>query len=277
MGNELHLHPDICVLIPCHNNIKGLIDSINSIEYDHRQMMILVVDDGSAAAITRTVLYQFIPASVNIQLVRLRQNQGITKALNAGLEFLYANYAVRFIARLDCGDLCNPGRFYKQIAFLENNPATDLVGSWCYFKNMQTGLGYKYMTPTAHKPIKRSMYFRNVFVHPTVMWRADALQDFRYPEKYPHAEDYGLFYDMVSKRKAAILDEFLVTCEINKNGISYVHRPEQLKSRLKVIRDYGKNKLLLAAGAVKLALLMTLPYQLIAGLKTRLYKHNLKS
>ena len=201
MGNELYSQLDICVLIPCHNNVKGLIDSINSIEYDHRQMMVLVVDDGSALAITRSALYQHLPASVNIQLIRLRQNQGITKALNEGLEFIYANYAVRFIARLDCGDICSPGRFYKQIAFLKKNPTIDLVGSWCYFKDTETGLAYKYITPTAHRLIKRSMYFRNVFVHPTVMWRAGNLRTFRYPEKYPHAEDYGLFYDILSKKR----------------------------------------------------------------------------
>ncbi len=273
MGNELYLQLDICVLIPCHNNLQGLIDSINSIEYHHGRALVLVVDDGSTVAITRTQLYQHLPASVNIQLVRLRQNQGITRALNEGLDFIYANYACRFIARLDCGDICSPQRFYKQIAFLEQNPHTDLVGSWCYFKDMETGLAYKYITPTDHGMIGRSMYFRNVFVHPTVMWRADSLQSFRYPTKYPHAEDYGLFYDILSKKKTAIIDEFLVTCEINKKGISYLNRAEQLKSRLRVIRDFGKNKLLLAAGTIKLAMLMALPYQLITGFKNRAYKH----
>jgi len=273
MGNELYSPLDICVLIPCHNNVSGLIESINSIVYDHRKFLVLVVDDGSAVAITRNALYQYLPATVNIQLIRLRQNQGITKALNEGLEFVYANHDVRFIARLDCGDICSPDRFFKQIAFLEKNPGIDLVGTWCYFRNMDTGVAYKYITPTEHGLIKRSMYFRNVFVHPTVMWRVDVLHAFRYPEKYPHAEDYGLFYDMISKNRTAILDDFLVTCEINKKGISFLNRPEQLKSRLKVIRNYGKNKLLLAAGTVKLAILMALPYQFISGFKALMYKH----
>jgi len=273
MGNELSSLLDICVLIPCHNNIKGLIDSISSIVYDHQRFLVLVVDDGSSEPVTRNVLYQHLPISVNIQLIRLKQNQGITRALNRGLEFIYANYPVHFIARLDCGDICNPDRFYKQIAFLQDNPDTDLLGTWCYFKDMDTGHAYEYITPTAHELIERSMYFRNVFVHPTVMWRVSSLQAFRYPEKYPHAEDYGLFYDMISKKRTAIIDEFLVTCEINRQGISFLNRAEQLKSRLRVIWDYGRNKLLLAAGTIKLAMLMALPYDLISRIKKQTYKH----
>ena len=273
MENQLYSLPDICILIPCHNNTKGLIDSIQSINYNHQRFLVLVVDDGSPETITRNMLYQHLPASVNIQLIRLQQNQGITRALNEGLEFIYANFHARFIARLDCGDICHPDRFYKQIAFLENNPGTDLIGTWCYFKDVHTGVAYEYMTPTVHGLIKRGMYFRNVFVHPTVMWRVEALNKYRYPEIYPHAEDYGLFYDIISHKETAIIDEFLVTCEINKSGISFQHRAEQLKSRLRVIWDYGKNKLWVAAGTVKLAMLMALPYRFIYRIKKQVYRY----
>ncbi|MEP6746311.1 MAG: glycosyltransferase [Bacteroidota bacterium] len=264
---------DVCILIPCYNNITGLINSINSIVYDTERFLILVVDDGSTEAVTRTALYHYVNLRVNIQIVRLRQNAGISKALNTGLDFIYTNYSARFIARLDCGDICSATRFYRQVNFLENNPATDLLGTWCYFKDMNTGSAYEYITPTEHKIIERSMYFRNVFVHPTVMWRAASVNTYRYPEKYPHAEDYGLFYDILSKKRTAIIDDFLVTCEINKNGISFLNREEQLKSRLRVIWDYGKNKLWVAAGTIKLALLIALPYNFIYRIKKKIYGH----
>src|ERR1700712_5717417 len=118
---------DVCILIPCYNNIPGLINSINSIIYDPARFLVLVVDDGSIDAVTRTGLYKHVPPSVNIQIVRLKQNSGISKALNTGLDFIYANYPTRFIARLDCGDICDPERFYRQVDFLDNNPETDLL------------------------------------------------------------------------------------------------------------------------------------------------------
>jgi glycosyltransferase involved in cell wall biosynthesis len=263
---------DICVLIPCYNDLPGLVKSINSIHYRARRFVILVVDDGSTEPITSDWLYQQSPLATNIQILRFAQNGGITNALNKGLEYIYVNCPSTFIARLDCGDICAPDRFYRQLAFLEKNPSIDLVGSWCYFRNPHTGTSYKFTTPTQHKAIRHSMYFRNVFIHPTVMWRATPLKEFRYPGNYPHAEDYGLFYDIVLNKKAAIIDDFLVTCEINPLGISFRNRFDQLKSRLQVIRNYGTNKWWVAAGTIKLLVLMALPHQMVFNLKKRLFK-----
>ena len=116
------------------------------------------------------------------------------------------------------------------------------------------------------------MNFRNAFIHPTVMWRADKNSRFQYPDKYPHAEDYGLFYEMISTKRSAIIDEFLITCEITHHGISLKNRSLQLQSRLKVISDYHKNKFFYWLGALKLKFLMTMPYQFIFFTKKIIYK-----
>ena len=231
---------ELCLLIPCYNNFHGLISSLKSIHYDFKKHLILIIDDGSSNIITNNNITHALKSPLNFQIVRLSQNMGITKALNKGLEFIYSNFSVKYIARLDCGDICTINRFYTQTKFLDYNPDIHLVGSWCYFKNPQSGEAFKYITPTNHKYIKRSMHFRNVFIHPTVMWRAAAFNKLMYPEKYPYAEDYGLFYDMITEVKSAIINQFLVTCELNNNGISISKRSIQLKSRLKVITDYSK-------------------------------------
>jgi glycosyltransferase involved in cell wall biosynthesis len=263
---------DLCVLIPCYNNFDGLIDSIKSINYTENKYVVIVADDGSKETVSAERIQQKLSAFVNFKIVRSEVNCGITKALNLGLEFIYANYSPKFIARLDCGDICSPQRFYKQVTFFENHPDIHLTGTWCYFKNNQTGESYKYSTPTQHSQIKREMHFRNVFIHPTVMWRVTGTSKLKYPEKYPCAEDYGLFYDMISKRKSAIIDEFLVTCEINHQGISILNRSTQLKSRLKVVSFYGRNRLLYLLGAAKLSFLMIIPHQFIFLTKKIIYK-----
>lgn len=263
---------DICVLIPCYNNAGGLITSVNSIHYPASRMVVLVVDDGSEQPVTPGWLQERLSINVNLRVLRIGKNAGITNALNKGLEYIYKYCPAAFIARLDCGDTCSPDRFYRQVDFFKAHPETDLVGSWCYFKNSLTGAGYKFTTPTQHNAILHGMYFRNVFTHPTVMWRATALLEFRYPSRYPHAEDYGLFYDIVQHKKAAIINDFLLTCEINPRGISFQNRLEQLKSRLRVIRDYGTNRWWVAAGSVKLLLLMALPHQMVHGIKKWLFK-----
>ena len=262
----------LCILIPCYKNFNGLIISIKSINYDINKYLIIVIDDGNIEEITKDKINKELPSNLNIEIIRSEQNLGITKALNKGLQFIYSNYSVNYIARLDCGDICSADRFYVQTKFLETNKNIDLVGSWCYFKDPQTGVAFKYITPTVHKYIKRSMNFRNVFIHPTVMWRVSAVNKLLYPEQYPFAEDYGLFYDMITKVKSAIISQFLVTCELNNSGISISKRSIQLKSRLKVIADYSKNNILVFLGAIKLMVLMIFPYQFILLIKKNFYK-----
>ena len=261
----------LCILIPCYNNFDGLINSITSINYDIEKYLILIIDDGSFEAVTHNRIIQNICTPINIKIVRSEENIGITHALNRGLQHIYSTYNVNFIARLDCGDLCTSDRFYKQTQFLQTNPEIHLIGSWCYFKDPQSGETFKYVTPTIHKFIKRSMNFRNVFIHPTVMWRVTAFKKLMYPEIYPYAEDYGLFYEMITKVRSAIINQFLVTCELNFKGISISKRSIQLRSRLKVIAHFGRNNFLIYLGIIKLLLFIVLPYQFILIIKRKLH------
>ena len=252
--------------------MSGLVNSLQSVFYETNKFKIVIIDDGSTEPITINNLLPHIPTSLPIEIINLTKNAGITKALNAGLQFLETKNDFEFIARLDCGDICAPERFYKQVNFLRQNRLIDLVGSWCIFKNFSTGLSYQYSTPTDHKKILSGMHFRNMFIHPTVMWRKDAMKKTAaYPEQFPHAEDYGFFYSMLNKGTCAVMPENLTTCEINGAGISLRNRNEQLKSRIKVVKEFGKNKLLSIIGVLKLRLLITIPYPVILKTKKFLY------
>lgn len=261
---------DFYVLIPYYNDPEGLVQSLQSIDYYPGKFSILIVDDGSALPIDQTSLLSRINPEIAVQIIRLPANQGIARALNKGLEWLSDQDGYKYIARLDCGDICEKDRFYRQVAFLDKHPETDLLGSWCTFKDYATGNAYLYKTPTRLNRIEKSMYFRNIFIHPTVMWRAAAKRQL-YPEIFPHAEDYGLFYAFMRKKNYAILPENLVTCKLNRNGISLKHRKEQLRSRMEVVKHYGRNKLLTALGVLKVKLMMFIPYTWIWQIKRILY------
>ena len=264
---------DFTILIPCYNDREGLIKSLASVAYDARKLQVLVVDDGSVVGISREELVPVLPEGTTIFVVRLSTNAGITRALNAGLNWLMERNGVdfncKYVARLDCGDLCSPLRFYRQVQFLEENNTVDLLGSWCVFENFETGDKFVYRTPTEDKKIKRAMYFRNIFIHPTVMWRMGIMKRNNiYPENFPHAEDYGLFYQWIDADvRTAVLPEKLVTCRINTKGLSLANRKGQLKSRLKVITTYGSNNWLKSFGVLKLWTLMAIPYSVVFRMK----------
>jgi glycosyltransferase involved in cell wall biosynthesis len=268
---------EFCLLIPYYNNLPGLIRSLESLVYSPLAYALLIVDDGSNTILRQEHVTPHLPRSLSVTILRLRENQGITRALNTGLKWLEENGNCRYIARLDCGDLCAADRFDRQIAFLDSHPEIGLVGSWCIFKDFRTGESYRYVTPTAYKDILKEMHFRNVFIHPTVMWRADITQKIGfYPENFPHAEDYGFFYEIISREEAAVLPIDLVICEINLQGISLSYRKEQLKSRMKVVKKYGKNGFYRLMGILKLYFLLVIPYKMILETKKLIYgiKHN---
>lgn len=264
---------DFYVLIPCYNDQKGLLQCLQSIQYEPSKYGVLIVDDGSDEPVQYDKVQPMMANGMQIHILTLPTNQGIVKALNAGLQWLDEQKNAAFVARLDCGDICEPNRFYTQVQYLRQHPDIDLVGSWCIFKDFKSGYSYKYVTPLGHESILNEMHFKNVFIHPTVMWRRSVTRKAgRYPERFPHAEDYGFFYSVMQHGKGAILPEKLVTCAIRSSGISWQHRKEQLKSRCKVVWFYGNNKLLATFGIIKLWLLMTIPYPLLLSVKRILFK-----
>lgn len=250
------------LLIPCYNNREGLVRALRSVAYPPDQFGVLVIDDGSDEPVSESWLRHEIDAPVSI--LRLPRNSGITAALNAGLEWVERHRPARYVARLDCDDVCALRRFYEQVSFLDENPDIDLVGSWCIFREPGTGYEYLYKTPTEHADIIKGMYFRNLFIHPTVMWRPGAE---KYPADFPHAEDYGLFQQLLRQGKGALIPQPLVTCALDPNGLSRRNRKEQIKSRIKVVRRFGENKWLTSLGVVKLLLLQYLPFQWVLRLK----------
>jgi glycosyltransferase involved in cell wall biosynthesis len=262
---------DFCVLISCYNNRDGLVRSLQSICYDPVKYFVLLIDDGSIEPLIFSDLTNHLSPLLNLHVIRLPRNSGITRALNAGLHYLEGRTDFRFIARLDCGDLCSEDRFHRQVGFLDRHPDIDLVGSWCVFKDFSTGEAYTYTIPTQHKQIMRDMHFKNVFIHPTVMWRAGVAARLpAYPETFPHAEDYGFFYELLQHGKAAILPYYLMVCEISPTGLSLSHRKQQLRSRIKVVRQYRDSLLYGVLGEIRLRLLMLLPSEWALKIKKQL-------
>ncbi|WEK37599.1 MAG: glycosyltransferase [Candidatus Pseudobacter hemicellulosilyticus] len=268
---------DFYLLIPCYNNEPGLIRSLQSVQYPDGAYTIVVVDDGSIQPLSKDKIIQALSPYRQLILLRLPQNRGITEALNTGLRWIADQGPATLVARLDCGDLCHMDRFYRQVRFLQQNPEVQLVGSWCTFRNFHSGENFLYKTPTIHNRIIRSMHFRNVFIHPTVMWRLNAENPLFYPIEYPHAEDYGFFNEILTQSKSAILPFSLVDCEINPSGLSLANRQQQIRSRIGVVRRYGQQNMLKHIGILKLHILKHIPYNWLYLVKIILYKNKLKS
>jgi glycosyltransferase involved in cell wall biosynthesis len=264
---------DFCLLIPCYNNLEGLILSINSVEYHSDHFIIVVVDDGSEVPVTVKTIKEKITNNYTLIVLRNEMNKGITNALNKGLKWIEENTASKYVARLDCGDLCKNNRFFRQVDYMDKHPETGLLGSWCVFETKTKSNRYYYKTPIDHKNIIRAMHLKNVFIHPSVMFKTDLLSRVGYyPEGFKYVEDYAFFWQLIKIEPSHILNEFLITCEINEEGISFKNRRKQLVNRLRIIAKYGTNPFLKLVGMLRIHALRFFPQRLVLPLKNAIKK-----
>ena len=258
---------EIVVLIPHYNNPEGLKKSLLTIK-ENCDINILIVDDGSKRSpIDESILQDDLPTFLHLDYIYLEKNKGIEEALNAGLRHILST-SHTYIARLDCGDLCAPGRLLKQKEFMEDHPKLGLVGSYVHFIDSDSNLLYDLKLPTGHEQIKRKMHVNAMFVHPTIMLKTEVIKRVGlYPTTYQAAEDFAFFFKIIKQFKTANIPEFLVSCEVNADGISLMRREEQLKSRFKILKEEFYWGFYPCYGLVRNFIISKLPYSLIHQIK----------
>ena len=256
----------IALLIPVYNNPEGLRRSLESLPLEV-PLDVVVVDDGSDPPLSLPE----VPPPHRTFLVRLERNGGIVRALNEGLRFiLERGYA--YVARLDAGDLALPGRFSAQLRFLEERPECALVGGQVRFVDMEGRETHHEAFPTEDGAIRKAMRGRNVFIHPAVMIRTQALREVGpYRGGYPAGEDYELFFRLMRRYRVANLGEAVVVYQVNPRGISLQRRRAQLLSRLRVqLENFDPGLKESWLGVVKTLALLLTPWSVVQGLKRRL-------
>lgn len=264
---------NIAVLIPHYNNIKSLEKSLESVT-NIEPVDVVIIDDGSFEKPDSMYFKNKFKQTNNIHIIYFRINRGIEYALNEGLKYIKEK-KYKYVARLDCGDICHPERFKIQKEFLEKYPDIFLVGSWVSFIDTNGKELFVIRYPIKHEEIKRKMFINNMFSHPAVMFRIAAIEKVGYyPIKFKHAEDYAYFFKFVKFFKTANIDKILVKVELNPEGISLSKRNQQLKSRIKIILDNWEFHYSITAtiGILRSSISLLLGRKILENIKQIIYK-----
>lgn len=223
----------IIVLIPAYNAECYIERALLSLDANREPHDIIIVDDGSD-----TPLEGAIPSRPNMKIVRLKQNSGVTAALNHGLRYILTQH-YEYVCRMDADDVASPDRLAIQCAFLDEHPGVAAVGSWGEVVTEQGTTAYYLNYPTEHREISRRLRHNNCFLHPSLMIRTQAFRETGlYSDSYPSAEDYELMFRLARHYPVANLPEYLVKYTLTEGGISMRKRKEQLMSRFKVQWEY---------------------------------------
>lgn len=151
------------------NDVKALSRSVESIiAQTVTDFEFLICDDGSTAEAT-AMLDDYAEKDERIRLVRKEDKLSLPQKLNLCLEEAKGE----FIARMDDDDYSLPTRFAKQLAFLREHPSLAFVGSNV---KLQCEGRSKGAWNFPEYPSVQNFYVTQPFVHPTLMFRADALK-----------------------------------------------------------------------------------------------------
>jgi glycosyltransferase involved in cell wall biosynthesis len=193
--------------------VKEAIESALSQEFHNFEL--IVVDDGSTDN-TYSIVESFRDERLKIH--RNEVNKGIVFSRNKGI----ALSSGRYIGMLDADDVAMPGKFRKQLEFLESNPEFGMVGSWALLID-STGKETGELWKLSGEPekIPAIMLFKNYFVQSSVVFRRSCLPSYNYKEGYEIVEDYKLWIDIMKHSKAWNLPEYLVKYRVHGTNITH--------------------------------------------------------
>jgi glycosyltransferase involved in cell wall biosynthesis len=181
----------------------------------------ILIDDASSDA-TPDLLESY-RNDPRLRLIRNARNLGLTKSLNIGLEAARGKY----ICRLDAGDVSLPGRFDKQIQFMESHHNIYLSGSGARNVNARGEALTVFRPVTDPAKLRTALGEKCSIYHSTIIFRNT--DEFKYREKFIYAQDYDLYLRCLSRKKVlANLPDILIQYRVAGDSISYSKRAHQM-------------------------------------------------
>ena len=210
---EKKIMPLISVIMGVHNSKTDmLLSAVGSVlSQSVSDVELIICDDGSENGIGKTL--DSIKDS-RVKLISFKENKGLAAALNACIDVASGKY----IARQDDDDISLPGRFEKQIEYLENHSDIDFIGTNCELYSSGEGVYGERIMPKAVD--KRSFLFNSPFIHGSMMFRREVFDKERYRTlgKNRKYEDYDLFMRLCADGfKSANLPEKLYRFHYDKS------------------------------------------------------------
>ena len=221
--------------------------------------IILVLDGPISEELSECVTKWHKMIGKPLKIIPLKQNVGLGKALNKGLE----HCSNEWVFRMDTDDICKPNRFEKQIQFTQSHPNVVLFGGQIieFDKNIEDTSGMK-TVPISNNEIKKFAEKRCPFNHMTVAYKKSVIQELGGYQHHLFMEDYNLWLRVIGKGyEVANLSEVILYARVGngmharRKGFEYIKSEKQLlnlKKELGLQNPIHANMLFLIRSAFRL-------------------------
>lgn len=178
----------------CAPTLRAAIDSIVAQTYDNWEF--IICDDGSKDESHAIALEYAAKDPKRFRVIQNEKNMGLNHTLNRCLSEADGAY----IARMDGDDLCEPDRFEKEAAFLNDHPEYAIVS--CHMTMFDERGTWGLVTTKEMPQVRDFPTTVPMFVHAACMIRREAflaVEGYTEDERLLRLEDYHLWYKFYAK------------------------------------------------------------------------------
>jgi glycosyltransferase involved in cell wall biosynthesis len=231
--------PAISVIMAAYNGAALLGETLSSLGAQTCGDFELIVVDDCSTDDTLALLRAW--PDPRIRVIASDQNQGPVRARNRA----FAEARGRYVAALDQDDLCRPGRFARQRAFLDANPDVVLVASAAGLLERGERRPGRIAPSTTPALVDWLLRLSNPIVWSSTMFRRDVaaqLDPFTRPDIL-YAEDFDLYHRLRAFGRIARIDEELVDYRLHAGSASRRFTERMIASAALVLADANRDAL----------------------------------
>ena len=236
---------------------------------------IVLVQDGKLTEELQAVITEYLQNYPTIfKTYALKQNQGLGKALNFGMQ----KCSNELIARMDTDDIAEPNRFELQIKEFEQDKELMLCGGQIaeFADNPAEITSYRNV-PLKHNEILNFAKKRNPFNHMTVMFKKQAVQSVGGYMDMPYFEDYWLWARMLKTGyKVKNINQVLVKVRAGQDMIARRGGNSYIKEIIKFERSICNLGLIDTSTFTKMTIIRILISIIPLGMRTIFYNKFLR-
>ena len=226
----------ISIIIPVFNpNDIQFRESIYSLlKQDYQNYEIIVINDGTNNGFDFSSI---VKLDDRIKLINLNENQGISTALNIGIDASNGDY----IARMDSDDICFHNRLSHQINLMKKY---DIISNNVIIIDKKNKIVGKSRALFLHNLIRRFQLYilhYNPVNHPTIFAKKKVFEEFKYNKAYDSVEDFELWLRMGFKYMIHFDKEPVIY--YRESGSQYPNR-ELLLEKIRINDKFSYRKLL---------------------------------
>ena len=227
----MSVSPTVSVIMAAYNGAALIPETVASLQAQTLADFEVVIVDDCSTDETRDVLRAI--DDPRFRIIEAAVNQGPVRARNSAV----AHARGRYLAGLDQDDLCMPERFARQVAYLDANPDTVLIGTgaaWLDDTVVSSSPRTALSTPAV---IEWLLRIENPLVWSSIMLRASAATDpFTDPARL-YAEDFDLYQRMSKVGRIARIDEELVLYRRHAGGASQRYTETMTANAARVLAE----------------------------------------